>query len=84
MAKDIEGNDVVVGSKVKILNISEMVWEYLPEDEQSDLKSMIGDVLEVYEVSDKFASVEKWWHEGEGKSRCHSLSLNQNEMLLIK
>lgn len=84
MAKDIEGNDIVVGSKVKVLSISEMVWEYLPEEEQSDLKSMIGDVLEVYEVSEKFAFVEKWWHEGDGKSRCHSLSLGQEEMKLIK
>ncbi|WP_157633732.1 hypothetical protein [Thioflavicoccus mobilis] len=84
MAKDIEGNDVVVGCKVKVLNINETVWEYLPEDEKSDLKSMFGDVLEVYEVSDNFASVEKWWQEGNGRGRCHSLSLGQEEMLLVK
>ncbi len=83
MAKDIHGIEVKVGSKVRVLNINPSVWEHLPEEEKIDLKSMIGEIFEVYEVTDIFASVEKWWHDDEDHSHSHSIALNQSEMVLL-
>lgn len=82
MAKDIRGNEIRVGSKVKILNIDPSVWEHFPEDEKRDIQSMIGEVFEVHEVSDELASVEKWWRDNDNCSHSHSIALHKNEMEL--
>lgn len=83
MAVDINGKEVLVGSKVKIINIDPAIWKYLPPEEQKDLQSMIGDICDVYEVSDQFANVEKWWDDGEGKSHCHCISFKPSEIELV-
>ena len=83
MAIDVNGKEVLVGSKVKVLYIDLIIWKYLPSEEQIDLQSMIGDICDVYEVSDQFASVEKWWDDGDGKSHCHCISLLPTEIELV-
>lgn len=84
MARDIHGKEVRAGSRVTVLRIDPSVWEHLPEDEQAELKSMVGEVFEVYEVTNKFASVEKWWRDDAEHSHSHSIALSQDEMELMK
>ena len=83
MPRDVNGKDVFVGSKVKVLSIDEALLQALPSEEIADVKSMIGEVFEVYEVNDQYASVEKWWNRGEGRSESHSIALAEHEMELV-
>jgi hypothetical protein len=81
--QDVNGKDVVVGSKVKVLSIDEALLKALPSDELVDVKSMVGEVFEVYETNDQYASVEKWWNRGEGRTESHSIALAKHEMELV-
>jgi hypothetical protein len=59
--------------------------ESLPHDEIEDVRSMIGEVFEVYEI-DEYGSpwVEKSWHFPEDdKYKSHSIALDSNEMELV-
>jgi DNA phosphorothioation-dependent restriction protein DptG len=82
MVVDLNGNEVKVGSKVKVLYIKPKITEYLPDEEVNDIKSMLNEILAVYEV-DEYAWVEKWWDRGDGKAESHSLALSPQEMELI-
>ena len=83
MPKDVNGKDVVAGSKVKVLSIDEALLKALPSDEIADVKSMVGEVFEVYETNGQYASVEKWWNRGEGRTESHSIALTKHEMELV-
>ncbi len=83
MPQDVNGKDVVVGSKVKVLSIDEALLKSLSSEELADVKSMVGEVFEVYEINGQYASVEKWWKRGEGRSESHSIALAKHEMELV-
>lgn len=83
MLLDKNGKEVKIGSKVKVLHIDSKVTEFLPEQEVSDIYSMINDVLEVYEISGNYASVEKIWDRGEGKTESHRVSVAGSDLELI-
>ncbi|MFS1526352.1 hypothetical protein ACL7TT_20045 [Microbulbifer sp. 2304DJ12-6] len=83
MAVDVNGKKVVVGSKVKVLYINPRITEFLPEEEVSDINSMLHDILDVYEVSDNFVKVEKVWGRGEGRTESHRLTLSSGEIELV-
>ena len=77
------GRPVVVGARVRVIEIAKSVTRDLPADEQRDLQSMLGNVFEVYEVDEHGAAwVEKLWPEGKGRERSHSLGLDPHEMEL--
>lgn len=79
---DINGNLIEVGTKVKILEISENLLSKLPEDEVIELKSMIGDTFEVYKI-DEWGGVwveKEFEGETENQTCYHSLSLSPEEM----
>jgi len=79
------GHLLSVGSRVRLIELSEQFLASLPPDEIEDVKSMIGDVFEVYEI-DKYgcAWVEKGWNYPEqGQYMGHSLGLEPHEMELI-
>jgi hypothetical protein len=81
---DRNGRSVKVGSKVRILGLSESFLRRLPDDEVEDVRSMIGEILEVYEIDDYGSPwVKKWWRLPEGKSFSHSLSLASSEMEVV-
>lgn len=84
MPVDKNGNEVKVGSLVRVLKIDQSLIAVLPDEEVDDVKSMLNDVLEVYEIDEyDGAWVEKWWDRGEGKTGSHSLSLSSLEMELV-
>ena len=83
-AKDIDGNIVREGSRVRVLSIRASVVARLTANERADVLSMMGEVFEVYEI-DEWGSawVEKWWKDSEDESRSHSLGLASEEMKLV-
>lgn len=83
--KDKYGRPVVVGSQVRILELPPTFLKSLPPDEVEDIRSMIGEIFEVYEI-DKYGSpwVGKGWNYPDaGKYIGHSLALDAHEMELV-
>ncbi len=82
--KDKYGRPVVVGSKVRVVQLARSFIDKLPDDEAENVRSMLGEVFEVYEI-DEYGSpwVEKVWHLPGGKSNSHSVALASSEMELV-
>lgn len=80
VARDKDGTAVTVGAYVRVLAIPPLDQD-LEEEEVARVKSMLGEVFEVYEV-DAYgrAWVEKWWHIGSESSTSHSLALESSDM----
>jgi hypothetical protein len=85
LPKDRNGRDVAVGSRVRVVALSQSFIESLPEDERDDVNSMVGQVFEVYEIDDYGSPwVEKGWHTEAGEAyRSHSLALSADEMEVV-
>ena len=82
---DKSGRVVEVGMRVRVLSLSPAFLATLPENEIGDVMSMIGEVLEVYEV-DRYGCpwVCKGWDDsGKGDYREHSLALDSWEMEVV-
>lgn len=84
VTKDRSGSPVKLGSKVRVLKIRPSVIEDLPSKEKTDVLSMQGEVLEVYEV-DEWGSawVKKWWHGKDDRAFSHSIALKPEEMEVV-
>lgn len=85
MPKDRNGRDVTVGARVRILALSRSFLDSLPEDEKDDVKSMIGEVFEVYEI-DEYGSpwVGKGWSLDDGERyKGHHIALESSEMEVV-
>jgi len=83
--KDKYGRSVVIGSRVRVLELSSNFLASLPPDEIEDVRSMIGEVFEVYEI-DEYGSpwVEKIWNYPDNdQCSSHSLALATDEMELV-
>lgn len=84
MPIDKNGNEVKVGSLVRVLKIDQSLIAVLPDEELDDVKSMLNEVIEVHEIDEyDCAWVEKWWDRGNGETESHSLSLSSSEMELV-
>ena len=83
-ATDRKGTPVRVGMPVKIVRLSPGFIEGLPEDEREDVASMVGMVLEVYEIDEHGAAwVERSWGNEDGSHRSHSIALDSDEMEVV-
>jgi hypothetical protein len=72
--RDINGAVVRVGTRVRVLKISDAVLSQLPASEAEAARSMEGQVLEVYEIDEwGGAWVEQSWRASDGTSVSHSL-----------
>jgi hypothetical protein len=83
--KDRNGRIVKVGSRVRIISFSQSFLDSLPDDERDDVKSMIGEVFEVYEI-DGYGSpwVGKGWSLDGGESyKGHHVALESAEMEIV-
>jgi hypothetical protein len=78
--RDIRGRRVQRGSHVRILKISPRALANLDVPSKSCVRSMIGEIFEVFEI-DQYGQpwVEKWF-SGDVQ---HSLSLEATEMELV-
>jgi len=81
--KDCTGRIVRVGSRVRIIGLSQEFLDSLPEDERPLVSEMLGNIFEVDEI-DQFGSawVTKWWHRGDGTHDAHGIGLSSSEMEL--
>ncbi len=85
LPKDRLDNDVLVGSRVRLLKLSGNWFEQLPSEEKLRVSSMIGEIFEV-EAIDEYGSpwFSKDWHnEYEGTCFAHSIALDAQEMELV-
>ncbi len=82
--RDINGVEVRVGTRVRVLTISDATLAQLPKAEADAARSMQGDVLEVYEIDEwGGAWVEKSWRAKDGSSVSHSLGLGPEQMEVV-
>ncbi|MGA0025822.1 MAG: hypothetical protein ACO3F9_14445 [Burkholderiales bacterium] len=83
-AEDINGTPVYVGSRVRVLRISESVLSQLSEADAEATRAMFGSVLEVNEI-DEFggAWVEDTWQAADGTMVTHSLGLGPQQMDVV-
>ena len=83
--KDRNGRSVTVGTRVRIIALSDSLLGSLPVNEVDDVRSMIGEVFEVYEI-DQYgcAWVGKGWLNDDGDDyRGHSVALDPEEMEVV-
>ncbi len=84
MATDRHGAPVTVGTRVRVVEIASFLEGDLPIEEWQDLKTMLGEVFEVYEIDENDGAwVEKIWKQDDGCERSHSYSLASHEMEVV-
>lgn len=78
---DKNGLEVKVDSYVKVLSLDAADFSHLDEQGLSEVMSMVGETLQVYEV-DQYgqAWVTKEWWLSEDDVMSHSVGLSSNEM----
>ena len=82
--RDINGAVVRVGTRVRVLKISPSVLSQLPQSEADCVRSMQGEIFEIYEIDEwGGAWVEKWWRASGGISSSHSLGLGPGQMEVV-
>lgn len=80
---DINGDRVIVGSTVRVLGFQAGLFNSMPEDEISYVKSMLNEVLVVDEIDEySIAWVWKSWPEGDDYCQMHGLGLEPHLMRL--
>lgn len=52
MPVDKNGNEIKVGSLVRVVKIDLSILKTLPADEANDVRSMLDNILEVYEIDE--------------------------------
>jgi hypothetical protein len=84
LPKDRNGKPVVVGERVRLLALSGSWLEDLPQEERTDVTSMIGGVSTVEEI-DAYGGVwiKRIWDDGDGVSHSHSIALDPHEMEVV-
>jgi hypothetical protein len=81
---DRNGRPVLLGTRVRILEISPSLKTTLPANEWQELQEMLGQVFTVSEI-DEWGQVwvEKWWNLPGETSFCHSLRLDSHEIEVV-
>jgi hypothetical protein len=83
--RDKNGAAVRVGTRVRVLKISDSVLSQLSESEAEAARAMEGDVLEVQEIDEwGGAWVEKSWRQADGTMVSHALGLGPEQMEVVK
>lgn len=76
---------LAVGTRVRVLVISESLLAHLPSDEVDRVRSMLGEVLEVDEIDEGGTLwVTKWWIDDKCHSKSHSLALDEGEFEVVE
>ncbi|MBB6522966.1 hypothetical protein [Pseudoteredinibacter isoporae] len=78
---DRNGINIEVGFYVKVISLDPADFGHLEKTSLSEVMSMIGEVLEVYEV-DEYGQAwvtKEWWLSGD-EMIAHSVGLSSHEM----
>jgi len=81
--KDKNGFEVKVGCRVKVLTLDPEDFQDLDEEGVSEVMSMVGEILEVYEVDEygqAWVTKEWWYAEDDMMSRSVGLSAHEMEI----
>ena len=73
---DRNGKKVLVGSPVRVVAIAAFLERDLPPEEWECVRSMLGEVFEIYEIDE--------WVGAWVQYQSHSLSLESDEMELVE
>ena len=73
---DRNGKKVLVDSRVRVVAIAAFLERDLPPEEWKCVRSMLGEVFEIYEIDE--------WGEAWVQYQSHSLSLESDEMELVE
>ena len=73
---DRNGKKVLVGSPVRVVAIAAFLERDLPPEEWECVRSMLGEVFEIYEIDE--------WGGAWVQYQSHSLSLESDEMELVE
>lgn len=70
---------------MRVIHLDDAIIKALPEEERLDVRSMLNDVLKVYDIDEyNQVWVEKTWDRGDGKIESHSLGLSSQEIELVE
>jgi hypothetical protein len=84
-SRDYRGARVRTGTRVRVLKISPSVFKVLSKTEAARVRSMQGEVFKVDEIDEwGGAWVTKWWQLPHGRSYSHSLSLESEQMEVVR
>jgi len=73
---DRNGKKVLVDSRVRVVAIAAFLERDLPPEEWKCVRSMLGEVFEIYEIDE--------WVGAWVQNQSHSLSLESDEMELVE
>lgn len=80
VVKDRNGFNVTADDFVKVLSLDPADFTHLDEKELSEVMSMIGETLQIYEIDEYGqAWVTKEWWLSESDVMSHSVGLSSNE-----
>lgn len=74
-----------LGSRVRVLSLSGQWFDALPNDERTEVASMIGEIFEVDDI-DEYGQpwVSKHWPDlAEGTCHGHTVALEAHEMQIV-
>ena len=78
------GRIVEIGDKVRLLAIRSSILDRLAGNERTDVSSMLGQILEVFDVyDDGLVWVNLWWNKGNGKTESHSIAVDTEAIELV-
>ena len=82
--KDIHGNTVCLGTRVRLLKIADFLRKRLPRDEVEQLDSMVGEVFTVEEIDEYgWPWISKSFPTGDDGCQGHSLALDSDEFEVV-
>ena len=81
---DRNGNAVAIGDRVRVLEIRPSILKRLAGTEHADVSSMLGQVLEVFDVyDDGQVWVSLSWPRGIGQTEVHSIAVDAHAIELV-
>lgn len=83
---DINGCQIELGTRARILSLSDQWLNDLPVEEKNAVMSMVSEIFEFEEI-DQYSNpwVRRYWpYEAEGKCHSHLVALEQHEMEEVK
>ena len=82
--KDKFGRTVKIGDRVRLLSIKPSLIKRLTGDEQSDVSSLIGAVVDVFDVYDDGSVwISSKWTRGNGITEVHAIAVQASDIELI-
>ena len=83
---DSNGDKVIVGDEIKVLEIDKAITRFLPKDEVQDLESFLNNVFKISKINTDGSMVvaKQWEHPEAGLISGHELAIFPNGSLLVK